>query len=264
MPAEYPPACIDQPLRSGLSNMIKSLGLRTHSGPVPDHHLHWRSRVTRSSAATSWTGQMDKTSRNTVHDDHRHHRQLGGVPDRGAGHHRPWLADMSPVERAAHKRQVRRLTAHAADFSGFRPRLQGGPGQSTRNKFRCGAFYLSYNDSYCSCPSPRRWRGEGQRERRWCPPPTSRPYPPGCPCFSPGPRSSARESSRSCAAWTRPRSAATGPPGCRRTWMGLEMAALAGASGKSTSQKPPQSVRDATTSQATTARRTAGPSSTSR
>ena len=69
---------------------------RVRAGPVPGHHLHRRHRDRgRHVQANPPDGplrradQQDFAQHRAVHDDHRHHPQLGRLPDRGAGGHRP-------------------------------------------------------------------------------------------------------------------------------------------------------------------------------
>ena len=97
IPAEYRSSGIDQPLRSGLPNMIKAW--------EDDEFVLDPSRITIYIGATGIDGdsfqaapadgplrrpdQQDLAEHRAVHDHDRYHPQLGGLPDRGAGDHRP-------------------------------------------------------------------------------------------------------------------------------------------------------------------------------
>jgi arginine decarboxylase len=99
------------------------------------------------------------------------------------------LADMSPNERAAHERQVLRLTAPSAplpDFSGFHPSFQDGPGQSTPEGDVRRAFYLSYNDSYCEYLKPEEVEQRVENGEQVVSTTYVTPYPPGYPVLVPG------------------------------------------------------------------------------
>ena len=97
IPAEYRPSGIDQPLRSGLQNMHTAWEQRrVRPGPVPGHDLHRRHRHRRRHVQADppdgplrRADQQDLAQHRAVHDEHRHHPQLGGLPDRGAGQDRP-------------------------------------------------------------------------------------------------------------------------------------------------------------------------------
>ena len=97
IPAEYRPACIDQPLRSGLPSMIKAWDCDefvldpSRITDLHRRHRH-RGRLLQAQAADGplrRPDQQDLAEHRAVHDHDRHHPQLGGLPDRGAGDHRP-------------------------------------------------------------------------------------------------------------------------------------------------------------------------------
>src|SRR5208282_2545610 len=164
IPAEYRPACIDQPLRSGLPSMIKAWDC--------DEFVLDPSRITVYIGATGIEGdsfkrqqlmdrygvQINKTSRNTVlfmttiGTSRSSVAYLIEVLVTIARELDAQLHDMSPAERAAHERAVLRLTAPSAplpDFSGFHPSFTDASVPSTPEGDVRRAFYLSYNDSYC-------------------------------------------------------------------------------------------------------------------
>ena len=151
IPAEYRPSCIDQPLRSGLPNMIKAWDC--------DEFVLDPSRITIYIGATGIEGdafkrshlmdrygvQINKTSRNTVlfmttiGTTRSSVAYLIEVLVTIARDLEAQLADMSPAERAAHERAVLRLTAPSAplpDFSGFHPSFQDANGQATPGRRR--------------------------------------------------------------------------------------------------------------------------------
>jgi arginine decarboxylase len=97
IPDRYRPSAIAQPLRSGLRNMMAAWD--------QDEFVLDPSRITLSIGHTGYDGdsfkrqqlmdrhgvQINKTSRNTVfvHDEHRHHPQLGGLLGGSPGQDRP-------------------------------------------------------------------------------------------------------------------------------------------------------------------------------
>ena len=201
IPAEYRPSAIDQPLRSGLPNMIKAW--------ETDEFVLDPSRVTIYIGATGIDGdafkrtqlmdrygvQINKTSRNTV----LFMTTIGTTRSSVAYlievlvtiarelEHR--IADMSPTERAIHERAVLRLTAPSAplpDFSGFHPSFTDGHRMPTPEGDVRRAFYLAYNDSYCEYLTPdeveqRLDNGEAVVSTTYV-----TPYPPGFPVLVPG------------------------------------------------------------------------------
>src|ERR1700745_4321312 len=144
IPAEYRSSGIDQPLRSGLPNMIKAW--------EADEFVLDPSRVTIFIGATGIEGdhfkrshlmdrygvQINKTSRNTVlfmttiGTTRSSVAYLIEVLVTIARELEDQISDMSPTERAAHEQQVLRLTAPSAplpDFSGFHPSFQDVNGE---------------------------------------------------------------------------------------------------------------------------------------
>ena len=201
IPAEYRPSGIDQPLRSGLPNMIKAWD--------GDEFVLDPSRVTIYIGATGIEGdafkrshlmdrygvQINKTSRNTVlfmttiGTTRSSVAYLIEVLVTIAKDLEDQLADMSPTERAAHERAVLRLTAPSTplpDFSGFHPSFTDGRGLRTREGDVRRAFYLSYNDSYCEYltqdEAEQRVEGGDQVVSTTY----VTPYPPGYPVLVPG------------------------------------------------------------------------------
>jgi arginine decarboxylase len=204
IPAEYRPACIDQPLRSGLRNMIKAWDC--------DEFVLDPSRITIYIGATGIEGdafkrshlmdrygvQINKTSRNTVlfmttiGTTRSSVAYLIEVLVTIARDLEAQLADMSPAERASHERAVLRLTAPSAplpDFSGFHPSFQDANGQATpptpEGDVR-RAFYLSYNDSHCEYLKPEEVEQRVENGEKVVSTTYVTPYPPGYPVLVPG------------------------------------------------------------------------------
>ncbi|HYB14120.1 MAG TPA: hypothetical protein VEF71_01410, partial [Streptosporangiaceae bacterium] len=201
IPAEYRPSGIDQPLRSGLPNMIKAW--------EADEFVMDPSRVTIYIGATGIEGdsfkrsqlmdrygvQINKTSRNTVlfmttiGTTRSSVAYLIEVLVTIARDLDAQLADMNATERAAHERAVLRLTAPSAplpDFSGFHPSFTDGHGlQSPEGDVR-RAFYLAYNDSYCEYLTPDEVEQRVQNGEQVVSTTYVTPYPPGFPVLVPG------------------------------------------------------------------------------
>ena len=97
IPDEFRPSGIDQPLRSGLRNMMAAweadefvLDPSRITLSIGAHRLRRRHVQARSvDGPARRADQQDVAQHRAVHDEHRHHPQLGGVPDRGAGQDRP-------------------------------------------------------------------------------------------------------------------------------------------------------------------------------
>jgi arginine decarboxylase len=201
IPAEYRPSGIDQPLRSGLPNMIKAWD--------GDEFVLDPSRVTIYIGATGIEGdmfkrrylmdrygvQINKTSRNTVlfmtsiGTSRSSVAYLIEVLVTLARELEAQLADMSPAERAAHERAVQRLTAPSAplpDFSGFHPSFTDGRGLPGRDGDVRRAFYLSYNDSYCEYLKPDEVEQRVEAGEQVVSTTYVTPYPPGFPVLVPG------------------------------------------------------------------------------
>ena len=201
IPAENRPSGIDQPLRSGLPNMIAAWDA--------DEFVLDPSRVTiyigntgiegdvfkRSHLMDRYGVQINKTSRNTVlfmttiGTTRSSVAYLIEVLVTMARELETQLADMSPAERTAHERAVLRLTAPSAplpDFSGFHPSFTDGQGLSTREGDVRRAFYLSYNDSYCEYLSPDEVEQRIEAGEQVVSTTYVTPYPPGFPVLVPG------------------------------------------------------------------------------
>ncbi len=201
IPAEYRPSGIDQPLRSGLPNMI-----RAWDG---DEFVLDPSRVTIYIGATGIEGdafkrshlmdrygvQINKTSRNTVlfmttiGTTRSSVAYLIEVLVAIARDLEAQLADMSPTERAVHERAVLRLTAPSTplpDFSGFHPSFTDGRGLPTREGDVRRAFYLSYNDSYCEYLTQDEVEQRVEGGDQVVSTTYVTPYPPGYPVLVPG------------------------------------------------------------------------------
>ena len=201
IPAEYRPRGIDQPLRSGLPNMIKAWDT--------DEFVLDPSRITiyigttgiegdafkRSHLMDRYGVQINKTSRNTVlfmttiGTTRSSVAYLIEVLVTIARELEAQLADMSPAERAAHERAVLRLTAPSAplpDFSGFHPSFTDGHGLPTPEGDVRRAFYLSYNDSYCEYLTPDEVEQRVENGEQVVSTTYVTPYPPGFPVLVPG------------------------------------------------------------------------------
>jgi arginine decarboxylase len=201
IPAEYRPSGIDQPLRSGLPNMIKAWD--------QDEFVLDPSRITVYIGATGIDGdhfkrgqlmdrygvQINKTSRNTVlfmttiGTTRSSVAYLIEVLVTIARDLETQLIDMSPAERAAHERAVQRLTSPSAplpDFSGFHSSFRDNPGQDTPEGDVRRAFYLSYNDSYCEYLTPEEAEQRVENGEQVVSTTYVTPYPPGYPVLVPG------------------------------------------------------------------------------
>ena len=201
IPAEYRPSDIDQPLRSGLPNMIEAW--------EADEFVLDPSRVSiyigttgiegdafkRSHLMDRYGVQINKTSRNTVlfmttiGTTRSSVAYLIEVLVSMARELDAQIADMSPTERAAHERTVLRLTAPSAplpDFSGFHPSFTDGHGVPTPEGDVRRAFYLAYNDSYCEYLTPDEVEQRVQNGEQVVSTTYVTPYPPGFPVLVPG------------------------------------------------------------------------------
>ena len=120
--------------------------------------------------------------------------QTIGLPLDGTRYRPQWdldarLADMSPIERAAHERAVLRLTAPSAplpDFSGFHPSFADGHQPPTPEGDVRRAFYLSYHDSYCEYLMPDEAEQRVENGDQVVSATYVTPYPPGYPVLVPG------------------------------------------------------------------------------
>jgi arginine decarboxylase len=201
IPAEYRSSGIDQPLRSGLPNMIKAWNT--------DEFVLDPSRITIYIGATGFDGdhfkrghlmdrygvQINKTSRNTVlfmttigttRSSVAYLIEVLVTIARELDHQ---IIDMSPAERAAHERAVQRLTSPSAplpDFSGFHPSFRDSPQEATPEGDVRRAFYLSYNDSYCEYLTPEEAEQRVENGEQVVSTTYVTPYPPGYPVLVPG------------------------------------------------------------------------------
>jgi arginine decarboxylase len=203
IPAEYRSSGIDQPLRSGLPNMIKAWST--------DEFVLDPSRITIYIGATGFDGdhfkrgqlmdrygvQINKTSRNTVlfmttiGTTRSSVAYLIEVLVTIARELDNRIIDMSPAERAAHERAVQRLTSPSAplpDFSGFHLSFRDGPApdQGTPEGDVRRAFYLSYNDAYCEYLTPEEAEQRVENGEQVVSTTYVTPYPPGYPVLVPG------------------------------------------------------------------------------
>jgi arginine decarboxylase len=201
IPGEFRPTGIDQPLRSGLPNMIKAW--------ESDEFVLDPSRITIYIGATGIEGdsfkrshlmdrygvQINKTSRNTVlfmttiGTTRSSVAYLIEVLVTIARELEAQLADMGPAERAAHERAVLRLTSPSAplpDFSGFHPSFTDGHGVPTPEGDVRRAFYLAYNESYCEYLTPDEVEQRVESGEQVVSTTYVTPYPPGYPVLVPG------------------------------------------------------------------------------
>jgi arginine decarboxylase len=201
IPKDYRPSGIDQPLRSGLPNMIKAWD--------EDEFVMDPSRITIYIGATGIDGdhfkrgllmdrygvQINKTSRNTVlfmttiGTTRSSVAYLIEVLVTIARDLENMVADMSPAELTAHERAVRRLTSASAplpDFSGFHRSFTEGPGPSTPEGDVRRAFYLAYNDTYCEYLKPEEVEQRVENGEQVVSTTYVTPYPPGYPVLVPG------------------------------------------------------------------------------
>jgi arginine decarboxylase len=201
VPAHYRPTGIDQPLRSGLPNMIKAWDA--------DEFVLDPSRITIYIGATGIEGdtfkrchlmdrygvQINKTSRNTVlfmttiGTTRSSVAYLIEVLVTIARDLEAQVADMSPAERAIHERAVLRLTAPSAplpDFSGFHPSFQDSAGVASPDGDVRQAFYLAYDDSHCEYLMPDEIAQRLEAGEQVVSTTYVTPYPPGFPVLVPG------------------------------------------------------------------------------
>jgi arginine decarboxylase len=201
IPAEFRPSGIDQPLRSGLPNMIRAW--------EADEFVLDPSRVTIYIGATGIDGdefkrshlmdrygvQINKTSRNTVlfmttiGTTRSSVAYLIEVLVSLARDLEAQLAEMSPTERGAHESAVLRLTSPSAplpDFSGFHPSFKDGHGLPSPEGDVRRAFYLAYNDSYCEYLKPEEAEQRVENGDQVVSTTYVTPYPPGYPVLVPG------------------------------------------------------------------------------
>jgi arginine decarboxylase len=201
IPKDYRPSGIDQPLRSGLPNMIKAWDedefvmdpsrITIYIGPTGIDGDHFK----RSHLMDRYGVQINKTSRNTVlfmttiGTTRSSVAYLIEVLVTIARELENQVADMNPDERAAHERAVQRLTSASAplpDFSGFHPSFTEGPGPATPEGDVRRAFYLAYNDTYCEYLKPEEIEQRMENGEQVVSTTYVTPYPPGYPVLVPG------------------------------------------------------------------------------
>jgi arginine decarboxylase len=201
IPAGHRESGIDQPLRSGLPNMIKAWDqdefvldpsrITVYIGPTGIDGDHFK----RSYLMDRYGVQINKTSVNTVlfmttiGTTRSSVAYLIEVLVTIARDLENQLADMSPTERAAHERAVQRLTSPSAplpDFSGFHPSFTDDPGQATPEGDVRRAFYLAYNDTYCEYLKPEEVEQRVENGEQVVSTTYVTPYPPGYPVLVPG------------------------------------------------------------------------------
>lgn len=165
IPDEFRPSGIEQPLRSGLRNMMAAWDA--------DEFVLDPSRITLSIGRTGYDGdefkrdqlmdrhgvQINKTSRNTVlfmtniGTTRSSVAFLVEVLVKIAGELDERIGEMGLGERGRFEQRVRRLTTNSAampDFSGFHPAFRDMTGQTpTPEGDVRRAFYLSYVDGNC-------------------------------------------------------------------------------------------------------------------
>ena len=201
IPAEYRQSGIDQPLRSGLPNMVRAW--------ESDEFVLDPSRVSlyigltgiegdafkRSHLMDRYGVQINKTSRNTVlfmttiGTTRSSVAYLIEVLVAMARDLEGQITDMSPTERAGHERAVLRLTAPAAplpDFSGFHPAFLDASEPSTSEGDVRRAFYLAYEDSFCQYLRPDEVQQRVENGELVVSATFVTPYPPGFPVLVPG------------------------------------------------------------------------------
>jgi arginine decarboxylase len=200
IPAQYRPSGIDQPLRSGLPNMMKAWD--------SDEFVLDPSRITiyigttgiegdsfkRSHLMDRYGVQINKTSRNTVlfmttiGTTRSSVAYLIEVLVTIARELETTIIDMNPTERAAHERAVLRLCSPSAalpDFSGFHPAFHDGRGATPEGDVR-RAFYLTYDDTHCQYLMPDELAQRVDAGEQVVSANFVTPYPPGFPVLVPG------------------------------------------------------------------------------
>ncbi len=203
IPDEFRPSHIEQPLRSGLQNMIRAW--------EEDEFVLDPSRITLSIGDTGYDGdtfkrqqlmdgygvQINKTSRNTVlfmtniGTTRSSVAFLVEVLVKIAREVDTRVEEMSLGERARFERKVHRLTVrdtHQPDFSGFHPAFRDMSGsEPTPEGDVRRAFYLSYRgDGMCEYLSDEDVVEKLQAGGEVVSATYVTPYPPGFPVLVPG------------------------------------------------------------------------------
>lgn len=201
IPARYRPSAIDQPLRSGLTNMMTAW----HQ----DEFVLDPCRITLSIGDTGIDGdtfkrthlmdrygvQVNKTSRNTV----LFMTHIGTTRSSVAylievlveivSELDRTVLDHSPRERTAHEEKVRRLTVPGAplpNFSRFHPAFRTGADGCTREGDIRRAFFTAYDDDNCEYLPPDAVRQRLAAGADVVSATFVTPYPPGFPVLVPG------------------------------------------------------------------------------
>ena len=202
IPDEYRATHIEQPLRSGLQNMMRAWG--------SDEFVLDPSRITLSIGRTGYNGdefkrvqlmdrhgvQINKTSRNTVlfmtniGTTRSSVAFLVEVLVSIAGEIDERDSEMSLSERARFEKKMHRLTANTAplpDFSGFHPvfRDHTGTVETPEGDVR-RAFYLSYDDTNCEYLAAEEIEAKMDAGTAVVSATFVTPYPPGFPVLVPG------------------------------------------------------------------------------
>lgn len=202
IPEEYRASHIEQPLRSGLRNMMRAW--------ESDEFVLDPSRITLSIGRTGYNGdqfkrdqlmdrhgvQINKTSRNTVlfmtniGTTRSSVAFLVEVLVNIASELEERGSEMSLSERARFEKKVQRLTTASAplpDFSGFHPvfRDHSGSVDTPEGDVR-RAFYLSYDDANCEYLSDEEIEAKMDAGTDVVSATFVTPYPPGFPVLVPG------------------------------------------------------------------------------
>jgi arginine decarboxylase len=200
IPDEYRATHIEQPLRSGLQNMMRAWD--------SDEFVLDPSRITLSIGRTGYNGdefkrvqlmdrhgvQINKTSRNTVlfmtniGTTRSSVAFLVEVLVSIAGEIDERASEMSLAERVRFEKKVHRLTANTAplpDFSGFHPVFRDRTVETPEGDVR-RAFYLSYDDTNCEYLAAEEIEAKMDAGTAVVSATFVTPYPPGFPVLVPG------------------------------------------------------------------------------
>jgi arginine decarboxylase len=202
IPDEFRPSGIEQPLRSGLRNMMAAW--------AADEFVLDPSRITLAIGRTGYDGdtfkreqlmdrhgvQINKTSRNTVlfmtniGTTRSSVAFLVEVLVKIAGELDESIGEMGLGERGRFEQKVRQLTAHTAsqpNFSGFHPVFRDVAGEeATPEGDVRRAFYLSYDDTNCEYLSGEEIDEKIDAGIDVVSATFVTPYPPGFPVLVPG------------------------------------------------------------------------------
>jgi arginine decarboxylase len=202
IPDEFRPSGIEQPLRSGLRNMMAAWDA--------DEFVLDPSRITLSIGRTGYDGdtfkreqlmdrhgvQINKTSRNTVlfmtniGTTRSSVAFLVEVLVKIAGELEEHVSEMGLGERGRFEQKVRGLTTNSVslpDFSGFHPVFRDVTGsEETPEGDVRRAFYLSYDDTNCEYLTPEQVFEKLDAGTDVVSATFVTPYPPGFPVLVPG------------------------------------------------------------------------------